>query len=232
MSSIYTLGELLQKTAQEERPGEKFQLESQRILEVHVEDLLWTKLGAMIAYRGSLKFEREGMMDHGLGKFIKRAVTGETSPLTKVTGRGIVYLADAAKHITVIRLQNESIHVNGNDLLAFEPSLDFDVKMIRRIAGMFAGGLFCVQLTGTGTVAITSHGEPLTLRCSVADPVMTDPNSTIAWSGNIFPELKTDVNLKTLLGRGSGETFQMQFNGDGFVIVQPCEEGVTNAQGG
>lgn len=232
MSSIYTLDELLQKTAQEERPGEKFQLESQRILEVHVEDLLWTKLGAMIAYRGSLKFEREGMMDHGLGKFIKRAVTGETSPLTKVTGRGIIYLADAAKHITVIRLQNESIHVNGNDLLAFEPSLDFDVKMIRRVAGMFAGGLFCVQLTGTGTVAITSHGEPLTLRCSVADSVMTDPNSTIAWSGNIFPELRTDVNLKTLLGRGSGETFQMQFSGDGFVIVQPCEEGVANAQGG
>ncbi|MCS6862724.1 MAG: AIM24 family protein [Abditibacteriales bacterium] len=226
MSDVYTLNEFLAKTAQKDKGGEKFQLESHRMLEINVDGQMWTKLGATVAYRGSLKFEREGAFEHGIGKFLKRAVTGEATPLTKVSGKGTLYVADYGKHIMLIKLQGESIHVNGNDLLAFEPTVTWDIKMIKRIAGMLAGGLFCVQLSGTGMIAITSHGEPMTLRCTPADPVYTDPNATIAWSGNMFPDLKTDISFKTLLGRGSGETFQMSFNGDGFVIVQPYEEGV------
>jgi uncharacterized protein (AIM24 family) len=56
------------------------------------------------------------------------------------------------------------------------------------------------------------------------DPISTDPNATVAWSGNLAPELKTDISFKTLIGRGGGETFQMLFRGDGFVVVQPYEE--------
>jgi uncharacterized protein (AIM24 family) len=46
----------------------------------------------------------------------------------------------------------------------------------------------------------------------------------------LSPEFKTDVSLKTFLGRGSGESFQMMFNGDGFVVVQPYEELPMQAQ--
>jgi len=38
------------------------------------------------------------------------------------------------------------------------------------------------------------------------------------------PELKTDISFKTFFGRGSGESFQMKFQGDGFVVIQPYEE--------
>jgi uncharacterized protein (AIM24 family) len=31
------------------------------------------------------------------------------------------------------------------------------------------------------------------------------------------------VNLKTLIGRGSGESVQMSFAGQGWVLVQPSE---------
>ena len=61
---------------------------------------------------------------------------------------------------------------------------------------------------------------------------MTDPNATIAWSGSLTPELKTDVSLRTFLGRGSGESMQMCFQGDGFVIVQPYEEVYMQQAGG
>ena len=73
-------------------------------------------------------------------------------------------------------------------------------------------------------VAITTHYDPLTLRVSASRPVITDPNATVAWSGNLQPEFKTDVSLKTFVGRGSGESIQMEFKGDGFVVVQPFEE--------
>lgn len=220
----HSIQEFLTSTAERDRPGDVFELESERMLEVHVNGRMWSKLGAMIAYRGQLTFKREGMLEGGLGNALKKMVSGEMVPLSKIEGRGVAYLADAGKHITILRLQNETINVNGNDLLAFEDTISYNITMHRRISGMMAGGLFSVKLQGAGLVAIMSHGKPLTLKCSPNDPLFTDPNATIAWSGNIAPELKTDINLKTLMGRGGGETFQMTFRGDGFVVVQPFEE--------
>jgi uncharacterized protein (AIM24 family) len=81
-----------------------------------------------------------------------------------------------------------------------------------------------VKLWGQGMVAITSHYDPLTLRVEPNRPVITDPNATVAWSGNLEPGFRTDVSLKTFFGRGSGESIQMEFRGDGFVVVQPFEE--------
>ncbi|MFD6443031.1 AIM24 family protein, partial [Peribacillus sp. NPDC060186] len=128
------------------------------------------------------------------------------------------------KKISILQLNGESISVNGNDLLAFEPSIKWDIKMMRRIAGLLAGGLFNVRLEGKGMVAFTSHYEPLTLIVERESPVYTDPNATVAWSGDLQPEFVTDVSLKSFFGRGSGESVQMKFEGQGFVVVQPFEE--------
>ncbi len=53
---------------------------------------------------------------------------------------------------------------------------------------------------------------------------ITDPNATVAWSGSLTPEFQTDISFKTFMGRGSGESIQMEFAGQGFVVTQPCEE--------
>ncbi len=73
-------------------------------------------------------------------------------------------------------------------------------------------------------IAITTHYDPLTLKVTPDQPVFTDPNATVAWAGSLSPEMKTDISLKTLVGRGSGESLQMAFRGDGFVVIQPYEE--------
>jgi uncharacterized protein (AIM24 family) len=73
-------------------------------------------------------------------------------------------------------------------------------------------------------IALTTHYAPLTLRVSSQAPVTTDPNATVAWSGTLSPEFKTDISFKTFLGRGSGESIQVSFQGDGFVVIQPKEE--------
>ena len=194
------------------------------MLEVNLSGMVWTKTGSMVAYRGGVKFEREGVMEHGFGSMLKKAVSGEGAKLTKATGTGKVYLADGGKQITILSLQNETLFVNGNDVLAFEPTLRHDITMMRRVAAMMSGGLFNVSFTGTGMLAITTHYEPMTLKVTQGSPVFTDPNATVAWSGSLSPEFKTDINLKTLFGRGSGESVQMMFAGEGFVVVQPYEE--------
>ena len=221
----HSLAQFVAETGERDRPGDVFELEGAHMLEIHVDGRIWSKLGAMVAYRGSLKFVREGAFEGGLGRFVSKMVSGEAAPLTKIEGRGIAYLADQKKNITVLRLSAaDTINVNGNDVLAFEDSVRYQITLHRRVAGMLAGGLFSLRLNGPGMVAIVSHGAPLTLRCSAADPVISDPNATVAWSGNLSPEIRTDISLRSLIGRGGGEAFQMSFQGDGFVVVQPYEE--------
>ncbi|MFF5995089.1 AIM24 family protein [Lysinibacillus sp. KU-BSD001] len=220
----YSIAEFIKNTEQVDRGEGFFELETPRLLEVNLDGLVWAKAGSMVAYEGSIKFVREGILENGLGAMFKKALTGEGASLMKANGRGKLYLADSGKKIIILHLQNEAIYVNGNDLLAFEPSIKHHIKLMRKVAGMMAGGLFNIRCEGTGLVAITAHYEPLTLRVTPGKPVITDPNATVAWSGNLQPEFQTDISLKTFVGRGSGESIQMRFEGDGFVIVQPYEE--------
>ncbi|GHF98011.1 hypothetical protein GCM10017783_07450 [Deinococcus piscis] len=218
------LQDFLHQTAERDNPGEVFELESPRMLEAHIQGSIWSKLGAMVAYKGNLTFRREGMLAGGMMKALKRAVTSEMTPLTRIEGQGVCYLADRGRQITILRLEDDTLNVNGNDLLAFEESVDYDITMHRRMAGWASGGLFSVRLSGRGLVALLSQGQPLTLPVRPGEPVTTDPNATVAWSAGLSPELRMDLSLKTLLGRGGGETFQMVFEGSGFVVVQPSEE--------
>ena len=228
--SKYSIQQFVEQTKQRDRGQGFFELETERLLEVNLNGQVWAKMGSMISYEGKIKFEREGILEHGIGKLLKKTFTGEGAQLMKANGNGKLYLADQGKKITILDLEGNSIYINGNDLLAFEPSLKWDIKLMRRIAGMMAGGLFNVKLEGSGMVAFTSHYEPLTLMVYPGQPVYTDPNATVAWSGNLEPEFVTDIQLKTFFGRGSGESIQMKFSGNGFVVVQPFEEVYMNDQ--
>jgi uncharacterized protein (AIM24 family) len=220
----YSINDFIQDTKQVDKHQGLFELETPRLLEVNLNGGVWAKAGSMVSYRGNIKFEREGMFEHGIGKLFKKALTGEGTSLMRATGDGKLYIADQGKKISILNLQHEAMFVNGNNLLAFESTIQWDIKLMRRIAGLLAGGLFNVRLKGKGMVAITSHYEPLTLIVTSDSPVFTDPNATVAWSGELQPEFVTNVSLKTFLGRGSGESIQMKFSGNGFVVVQPYEE--------
>jgi len=223
--SVRTLAEFLSASREKDASADAFELESPHLLEVRLDGLVWAKAGAMVARKGAVKFTRQGLLEQGLGNLLKKAVSGEGMQLMKIEGQGRVYLADAGKKITLLRLAGESIFVNGNDVLAIEAGIDSQITMMRRVAGMLSGGLFNVRLSGHGIVAITSHYEPLTLPVNAqSGPVFTDPNATVAWSGGLTPEIVTDVSLGTLLGRGSGESIQLRFAGEGWVVVQPYEE--------
>jgi uncharacterized protein (AIM24 family) len=55
-------------------------------------------------------------------------------------------------------------------------------------------------------------------------PVYTDPDATVAWSTNLSPSIEVAKAFE--IGQTSGESIQMEFTGtDGFVVVQPYEEG-------
>jgi len=222
--SKYSIQSFLNETAQDDDAREPFELENPYLLEVNLKGQVWAKLGSMIGYTGEVKFERQKMLEGGIGKMFKKALTGEANPMMKAEGQGRVYFADNGKKIRILDLKDEMLFVNGNNVLAFDDSIKWDIKMMKRMAGMAAGGLFNMQLQGTGRVAITTHFDPITLAVTADEPIYTDPNATIAWSSTLQPEIKTDISLKTLFGRGSGESFQLAFRGQGWVVLQPYEE--------
>ncbi len=223
--AIKSLKEFLDSSEQKDLSSEAFELESSHLLEVKLNGRVWSKAGSMVAYQGAVKFVRQGVMEQGLGNLLKKALSGEGMQLMKMEGNGRVYVADAGKKITLLRLNGESIFVNGNDVLAFEDGIESNITIMKRMAGMMSGGLFNIKLSGSGVVAITSHYEPLTLRVSAeTGPIFTDPNATVAWSGGLTPDFVADISLGTLLGRGSGESIQLKFAGEGWVVVQPYEE--------
>ncbi len=224
--SRYSIEEFVRQTQQKDLGQGLFELETERMLELNLNGTVWTKMGSMVAYRGNIRFTREGIMEQGLGNLLKKAVSGEGARLTKAEGSGKVYLADSGKKITILELRNEAIFINGNDLLAFEPAIQFNIRMMKKMSAMLAGGLFNIRLEGTGMVAFTTHYDPVTLIVTPQSPIVTDPNATVAWSGSLEPKIRTDVSLKTFVGRGSGESIQTEFHGNGFVVIQPHEEAV------
>lgn len=228
--SKFSIEQFIRSTAQQDRGEGLFELESDRMLEANLDGDLWIKTGSMTAYIGNIQFSRERILEKGIGKMLKKAVTGEGAKLTRASGQGRMYLADMGKSIQILNLDEDAIYVNGNDLLAFEPQIDWDIKVMRKITAVVAGGLFNVHLQGSGMVAISTHFEPLTLMVKPGQPVRTDPNATVAWSGSLQPEFKIDASFKTFLGRGSGETVQMEFVGEGFVVIQPYEENTFQSQ--
>jgi uncharacterized protein (AIM24 family) len=218
-----TLGEF-QETASQDA----FALQNSKLLKVSLNQVtIQAKLGSMVAYQGDVKFEHAG--SGGVSRFVKKAVTGEGTSLMKMSGSGEVFLADTAQDIHLIKLENDQITCNGANVLAFDSDIEWDIKREKGV-GVMAGGLFNMALSGTGWVAIISDGPPVLLNTGEA-PTYADPSAAITWASSVQTSVKTDVNLKTLIGKGSGETVQMSFSGPGWVLVQPSEGRINVAPG-
>ena len=226
---IYTLDQFL-TNHKEKSTGKSFELESDRILELKADNGVWIKSGSMISYKGDVQFVRESVMEFGIKKLLKGFISTEGSKLTKASGNGSVYVADNGKKITLLKLKNETIIVNGNDVLAFEKGVKWDIEMMKGLGAMVSGGLFNMKLSGSGHIAISCHNDPLVLEVGGKNKITTDPHATVAWSGGVKPAFKAQTQFKTFFGRGSGDTVQMSFTGKGFVIVQPYEELSFNAE--
>ena len=211
-----TLGEF-----QETKSEQPFALQNSKLLKVSLDQVtIQAKAGSMVAYQGDVSFEHAG--SGGLGRMMKKAVSGEGTTLMKMSGTGEVFLADAAQDVHLIYLENDAITVNGSNLLAFDSGIDWDIKRVEGVSGMMGGGLFNTALQGTGWVAVISDGPPVLLNTAEA-PTYADPQAAITWASSLQTGIKTDIKLKNFIGRGSGESVQMSFAGQGWVLVQPSE---------
>ncbi|WP_031170764.1 AIM24 family protein [Streptosporangium roseum] len=208
-------------------PGH-FALQTPKMLRVQLNGEVLARQGSMVAFQGQMDFDYEG--SGGVGRFLKKMVTGEGAPLMRVRGQGALFVANNADDVHLFYLENEAITVNGTNLLAFDPQLGWDIQRLQG-AGIATGGLFNTTIQGTGWVAVTAHGAPVLLDTSHA-PTFADSQSAVCWSAGLRVGVNRTLKAGALIGRGSGEAAQLAFQGQGFVLVQASEGPIVPQTGG
>jgi len=183
---------------------------------------LFARTGSMVAYEGFVQYEPN---PPAVRQMASQWITGEGAPIMKCTGDGLLYLADYGADVVPVYLNNESLSVNGSNLLAFDAQLQWGVERVKGLAKFAGQGLFNVAVSGTGWVAVTSRGTPIVVDCGRGDDeTYVDPDALVAWSSGLKTKPKRSFKASSLIGRGSGEAFQIGFSGQGFVVVQPSED--------
>jgi uncharacterized protein (AIM24 family) len=182
----------------------------------------FARKGAMVAYQGQANFDSQYQ---SWGQHVARMFTGEGLNLMKVTGSGTVFLANQAQDIHLIELTGDGLTIDGKNVLAFETSLRWNIVRIdtqQQIAGV---GNYQVELTGRGMVAVTTTGAPLVMRVDPSKYCFADADAVIGWSTNLAVQMNAQVTSSSVWRpRGNtGESWEMQFSGEGVVIVQPAE---------
>lgn len=215
--------ELFQQARENSRPG--MHLQNNKMLRVGLDGEFLARQGSMVAYQGRVDFSYEGA--GGVGRFFKKALTGEGLPLMRVSGQGDVFLVRDAWDVHLVDLEDERLTVSGENVLAFESGLSWDIRRIEG-AGMLSGGLFNTVFEGRGRVAIACHGTPVLI--DVDRPTFVDTDSAVAWSTSLRTGVRRTAKVGALIGRGSGEAVQLSFEGKGFVLVQASEGAPTPTQ--
>ncbi|MFD3781351.1 AIM24 family protein, partial [Streptomyces sp. NPDC058612] len=176
--------------------------------------------GSMVLYQGKVDFSYKGA--GFAGRMVGNA-TGQEMQLMRCTGRGQVFLAENGAHLHAIELQGDAICVSAEAVLAFDESLQHEVRRIEG-HGIPGGALFTMQFQGTGTVIVKTHGVPVVL--PVTPTTFADSNAIVAWSAASQVILSSQVRLRRNAYPGhSGETVNLQFRGapGNFIVVQPYE---------
>lgn len=178
------------------------------------------KQGSMVAYQGDIDFAHKGS---GLLGKLTGALTGQGMSLMRCTGNGEVFLADEASRVFVIRLQGEQLYTSAQGVLAFDETLETEVRRIEG-AGLPGGGFFSMLFSGTGAVVVKTRGVPVVLPVGAATYV--DGNAVIAWSAGAQAVTTTSLRLRRSgYARQTTEAVNLQFRGapGNFVVVQPFE---------
>ncbi|GAA4089316.1 AIM24 family protein [Streptomyces hundungensis] len=202
-------------------------LENAKSIKYAVNGEMLARQGAMIAYRGSLQFERRGQ---GIGGMLKRAVTGEGLPLMAVTGQGEAWLAHEAQNCFIVDIeQGDALTINGRNVLCFDASLSYEIKTVKG-SGIAGGGLFNSVFTGYGRLGLVCEGNPLVIPVSPQLPVYVDTDAVVGWTANLQTSLHRSQSIGSMLRGGSGEAVQLMLQGEGYVIVRPSEATPQKAQ--
>lgn len=186
-------------------------------------DSVKAKNGSMVAYDGRMAFKKMTGGGEGIRGMVTRRLTGEEMTVMEVKGQGTCWFADRAGEISVVNLRGEKLFVESSNLLCTDAGLRTGTSFTGVRGASQGNGLFTTTVEGHGQAAIMSEGPAVVLRVSRDHPLTVDPGAYVAHQGNVRQSFQSGVTFRTFMGEGGGEAFQIRFEGDGLVYVQPSE---------
>lgn len=183
---------------------------------------LFARTGSMVAYEGFVQYEPN---PSAVRQMASQWITGEGAPLMKCTGDGLLYLADYGADVVVINLNNDSLSVNGTNLLAFDAHLQWGVEQVKGLAKFMRPGPVQRADRGhrVGRPDLPRHPDRGRLRPRRGRDVRR-PRRARRLVAESQGQGKRSFKASSMIGRGSGEAYQMAFSGQGIVVVQPSED--------
>ncbi|MER7044142.1 MULTISPECIES: AIM24 family protein [Streptomyces] len=208
-----------------------FRLQGSKVLAVDMAgDAVRAKNGSMVAYDGQMAFKKMSGGGEGIRGMVTRRITGEQMTLMEVRGQGTCYFADRASEINLVSLGGDKLYVESSNLLCADGSLRTGTSFTGLRGGASGHGLFTTTVEGSGQAAIMSDGPATVLRVAPGYPLCVDPGAYVAHQGNLQQNFQSGVTFRTLMGEGGGEAFQIRFEGDGLVYVQPSERNTVGGE--
>ena len=188
---------------------------------------IYLQAGAMQWMSGSNKLSTgiKGVGDFGK-KFLKSAVTGETTVKPEYSGDGYLVTEQTYKHLILLNLKHfdNNLMIDDGLFLAAEKSIDLAVKARTNLSSAIAAaeGLFNTVLSGDGYVCLESNIplKELIIIEMENETVSIDGPMAIAWTSTL--ELTVERSGKSLVGSAlSGEGLVNVYRGTGKILMAP-----------
>ncbi|GFZ91297.1 TIGR00266 family protein [Paenibacillus marchantiophytorum] len=179
--------------------------------------------GAMVSM--SPNVELKGTVDGGIMRGLGRMLSGEKfffQELTPSRGPGEVLLAPAViGDIEAVELDGSyKLFVQKDGFLAGTSGIQVNTKMQNLMSGFMSGeGFFIVEISGKGTVFLSSYGAIHAINLSPGEEVVIDNGHLVAWPD--YTHYTIEKAAKGWLSSvTSGEGVVCRFRGEGVVLIQ------------
>jgi hypothetical protein len=187
------------------RRAEPFRFLENNLMEIDFSGKVFIKQGTIYSYGGNLTF------------WVKEPRPGGLPALVIITGTGKVILTDKDREVTFMQVQDETVYVEPNHLLACEESLTPRYVPLSEDAP----GIEVLALDGRGMVALSVASKPLALSVTPDLPVSVPASSVITWSGGLNPHIVEDRQIYAVMapaGARPGPVIRLE--GTGRVLVE------------
>lgn len=179
---------------------------------------------AMIAMSGGLDIE--GTMDRNLlGGLARKFLSGESFFFQTISARrapGTVLLGHSALGgIVDVDLDGSyGLRVQKNGFLASTPGINVDSAVQNLMQGLFSReGLFVLNISGRGTVFLSSFGAIHAINLGPGEEVIVDNGHLVAWPDYMNYRIEKASNgwISSMM---SGEALVCRFTGPGTILIQ------------
>jgi uncharacterized protein (TIGR00266 family) len=189
---------------------------------------VYAEAGKMVYKTPNVQWETR-MSGNTLGEKLmgafRRTVSGESLFFTYFRAHGdgeVGFAGSYPGRIQMLELeQGRSILAQRDAFLFAQPSVQFNIAMVKRLGtGFFGGEGFILQkFTGPGAVFIHAGGDFIELDLAAGQVIQVDTGCIVAFDESVDYDIQLAGGIKTALFGGEG-LFLATLTGPGHVVIQ------------